>query len=238
MNVMLTPEKSLVDPGLLLNLIVRKQHGVEAKPFVVSKQFNISTYLSLIRSEGYYKSEDVLLKLAEALERDGIIVPVESYTLDVGEQGRPSEALEEHYRYSLNTSAWTGRSMVASLEQLYMQFMGEQGDLHLLKTEEGRVLAHAMILIDIFDGDQYQCELDIVGPDESTLPKDLSSQIEVELIDWLKNNHPDTAFDLKVMLRRSDLLVAMESLHEQPHQPYIETWAFGNKRYRGHPDTH
>lgn len=233
MNAMLTPDKSIVNQGLLLNLVVRKGDGIEAKPFVVSKDFNISDYLVQIRSEGVYKSEDVLLKLSQMLEGDGIIHPVKSYVLDLGQSGRPSEALEDHYRFAINSSSWVAKMMLDSIENLYLSFLGD-GDqsVHVLSVEQGPALAHAKVILDLFDGGHYHTELDIVGPEGATFAADLNDRIAEDLTEALKEKYPEALFEITVMIRPSDLHTAQAVLNGSPiNQPPLEHWTYGHRRH-------
>lgn len=212
MNTSLTPDHPLVNAGTILSLGVRQAKELTYSQYIVTTTFDITDYLTAIRKDGHVKSEDVFTKLSEALIAAKVVVPVESCSLEIGELGRPSGALQEYYKYSLNDSDWVARDLVDELARSYFSFNGPEGDLHLLQIGEGLTVGQADIYIEVMGGTPKKCTLDIVGTNDAAWPDGLSNEIKAEVSSMLHRLHPDALFDIKVLIRRSDLAIATESL--------------------------
>lgn len=211
MNITLSPDRPVVERNKILNLIVRRDgNKAEYGLFLVNETFDYNEALSEIRIEGAVKSEDVYHKLTQQLLDRKMIMAVESYTLDLGQRGRACEALKDSYKYQLNDWSSMAKVMVTEVEKCYIDFMGPEGLLHLLKVQTGPTLGQ--VFIEIKTGGYAYTTLDIVGPEGADYPENFEELIHKELNTYLKDRYQDVAFELLISMRQSELSKAIEVL--------------------------
>ena len=209
MSNTLSPDRPLVEQGKLLNLIMRwDPDRMNHKQFIVLQTFDYGEILESIRSEGLLKSEDVFKRLHEVLLARDLIEPVESCILDLGSLGRPSKAVQEHYRHKLNASSSPMKTLVEELNSCFFTFTGPEGDIHLLRDGGIDVLGHVLVSLDDGSGIYSDTTLDLIGPSTTEFPSDFSEQLQGELLEYLGGNHPGLSIKLTVKVRRSELALA------------------------------
>lgn len=213
MNKALSPANRPVKPGALINLIVYgAEGGLRRRQFLVLKEFDHHQILGTIRNEGIVKSEEVLIKLSEILLNRGIVKPVDSYTLDLGDLGRPSTALKSYYKHSLNADSSTLLEMIQQIDKSYYTFMSEEGELQLLKLETGDTLAHVQVILEFPNELVSYTTLDLTGPPDADYPETLTEEIQVAIMEDLMIKWPQAEVAVTVRIRKSELASAKEAL--------------------------
>lgn len=213
MNTALSPSNLPVKAGALINLIVYgAEGGLRRRQFLVLKEFDHQQMLSNIRNQGIEKSEEVLIKLSELLLERSIVKPVESYTLDLGDLGRPSTALQSYYKHSLNADSSTLRDMIEYVDKSFYTFKSDEGDLHLLKLQNGETIAHVQVILQFPNELASYTMLDLTGPPDADYPETLGKEIESVLTEDLMSKWPKAEVAVTVRIRKSELAIAKEAL--------------------------
>jgi len=209
MSKTLSPEAPMVEQGKLLNLLVtRDANRMTHKQFIVLQTFDYGVILESIRGEGLLKSEDVFQRLYEVLIARDLIKPVDSCILDVGSLGRPSKAIQDHYRFKLNHSCSLMKTLIEELNNVFLTFTGPEGEIHLLKDGGIDVVGHVLVSMDEGTGLYSDTTLDLIGPSTTEFPEDFDQQLSKDLLQYLSENHPGLAITLTVKVRRSELALA------------------------------
>lgn len=213
MNKALSPANRPIKPGVLINLIVYgAEGGLRRRQFLVLKEFDHQQILGTIRNEGVVKSEEVLIKLSEILLNRGIVKPVDSYTLDLGDLGRPSTALQSYYKHSLNADSSTLLAMIEQIDKSYYTFMSDEGELRVLKLDTGDTLAYVQVIVEFPNELVSYTTLDLIGPPDADYPDTLSEEIQVAVMEDLSIKWPEAQFTITVRIRKSELASAKEAL--------------------------
>lgn len=214
MNATLSPDRSTVEPGKLLNVLV---HGdgtrLSHKQFIVLKSFDYGELLEDIRSQGLMKSEDVFREACRVLIERELVSPVESCILDIGQLGRPSAALQDYYKHKLNNNGSFINTLIKELDKAHFTMLTDEGEVHLLKVDSGETLAQVDVVIDDGEGILKTAKLDLIGPMDIDLPCDMHEVIEKELSLYLAQNHPELLVKLNVRVVMSELYTAQRYLH-------------------------
>lgn len=212
MNTTLSPDRPVVERNTILNLIVKTSEGKsEYGLFLVLESFDYNDAMAEVRIDGAVKSEDVFSKLTRQLVDRKTIMPVESYTLDLGERGRACGALKDSYHHQLNDWSSMAKVLMTEVERHHFDFMGPEGLLHLLKVNNGPTLGQ--VFIEIKTGNYEYTTLDIIGPEGADYPEDFKGMIQKEITRFLRDKYSDVPFELMVSIRQSDLSKAIEVLH-------------------------
>lgn len=213
MNKALSPSNLPVKAGSLINLIVYgAEGGLRRRQFLVLKEFDHQQMLSNIRNQGIVKSEEVLIKLSELLLERSIVQPVDSYTLDLGDLGRPSTALQSYYKHSLNADSTTLRDMIEHIDSSFYSFKSDEGDLHLLKLQNGETIAHVQVILQFPNELASYTMLDLTGPPDADYPETLTEDIQSVITEDLMLKWPLAEVSVTVRIRKSELALATEAL--------------------------
>jgi len=212
-NKALSPSNLPVKAGSLINLIVYgAEGGLRRRQFLVLKEFDHQQMLSNIRNQGIVKSEEVLIKLSELLLERSIVQPVDSYTLDLGDLGRPSTALQSYYKHSLNADSTTLRDMIEHIDSSFYSFKSDEGDLHLLKLQNGETIAHVQVILQFPNELASYTMLDLTGPPDADYPETLTEDIQSVITEDLMLKWPLAEVSVTVRIRKSELALATEAL--------------------------
>lgn len=213
MNKALSPTNLPVKAGSLINLVVYgAEGGLRRRQFLVLKEFDHQQLLGNIRNQGIVKSEEVLIKLSEMLLERDIVKPVDSYTLDLGDLGRPSTALQSYYKHSLNADSSTLRDMIEQIDKSYYSFMTDEGELRLLKIENGETIAHVQVILQFPNELASYTMLDLTGPPDADYPANLHEEIQSVILEDLMVKWPDANVSVMARIRKSELAIAKETL--------------------------
>lgn len=213
MNKALSPNNLPVKAGSLINLIVHgAEGGLRRRQFLVLKEFDHQQMLSNIRNQGIVKSEEVLIKLSELLLERSIVQPVDSYTLDLGDLGRPSTALQSYYKHSLNADSTTLRDMIEHIDSSFYSFKSDEGDLHLLKLQNGETIAHVQVILQFPNELASYTVLDLTGPPDADYPETLTTDIQSAITEDLMMKWPLAKVSVAVRIRKSELALATDAL--------------------------
>lgn len=216
MKVQLAPDLPTVEPGKILNLVVKCVNGsVIHKQYLSVKSFDYGEVLEEIRQRGLIKSDDVLPALGELLIEREYVQEVQGYILDLGQEGRASSAVQDYYKHKLNANTSIVKNVVSELSKHHFEFIGPEGILHVLKVGLGIVIGHVHISVEDNTGLYETLTLDIVGPQCADFPDDFNGRIEFEMTQYLLENHPEIDIKLTVRVRRSEMTVAEDFLYDR-----------------------
>ena len=213
MNKAINPSTQAVKPGALINLIVYDdKQRLRRKQFLVIKSFDHVEILNNIRNQGILKSEDVFTRLTEILVERSIVKPVETYTLDLGDVGRPSTALQTYYKHTRNPDAAILEEVIQNVEKSFNTFKSSEGDLHLMKVEDADTLAQVNVIITLPNELTSYTTLDLTGPPDADYPSTLEEDIAFAIKADILTKWPELVFDLVIRIRKSELALAKEAL--------------------------
>lgn len=211
METILTPTNPVVEPGRLLNLVVRMGKELETKQYLVTKHFDYRNALERVRKKGIFKTEEVLEEVTNFLLKGGYITEVKTAELHLGHLGRPSLAQADVYRQKLNSTADNVERVIKALETAFFSEYTRYGDLHILKTEEGHVLGHVSIFVR--EGEvTRKITLDVIGSNEVDFPDYLRDSVKTKVDNFIKARFPDHSVTTKVFVTRSDLAKSVDYL--------------------------
>lgn len=206
----LSPDEPIVQEGKLLTFFMATADlSFQQKQVMVKKSFDYTTILEDIRSEGLIKTEHVYRRLYEVLLEREIVEVVELCLLDIGTLGRPSKAVQDHYRHSLNNNTSLIKRLKQELLRGHFTFNGPEGEIHLLSIDKGEVLGHVLVSLDDGAGLYADLTLDLVGPPSSDFPDSFEEKITERLNDYLQDNHPGLTIGINVRVRRSELALGI-----------------------------
>ena len=205
MNLQLTPDLPAVEQWKILNLVVKRENGsIVHKQYLTIKEFDYGEMLETVRQQDIIKSDEVLQALTALLIEGDYVREIDTYVLDLGVVGRPSEAVRDLYRHTLNHGSSHVKTMLGEINRRHFEFDGPEGRLHVLKVDHAFVLGHVHISLE-GSGLYDTTTLDIIGPTGSDFPEDFNKQIHDTLTQYLLENHPELDVILTVRARRSEV---------------------------------
>ena len=213
MRGLMTPNNPTVELGNILNLVTRDEEGrLTYRNYLVAHAFDYRTVLEDVRAEGIYKTEEVYERLSQLLVERHLVLEAESAVLDLGVIGRASEAVIAVYKDKLNDQAKLVDQIVEVLQNNCFTFEGPEGDLHVMKVDEGNTLGYVKLAVSCSRNIERWITLDIVGPPAADFPHNLQEQIQATLMQYVADRYPDEYLALRAYVGRSELAQALDIL--------------------------